>query len=300
MIIDMHTHVADLRAPDTLDRTPVTFENLIARLDDEGIDKAVLLPLWPNPEGILFPYLFSPYPDVMSQIKAAAAYRDRLILFGNVDPRAGGNSARTDFSWLLDKFVEMGCAGIGEVTANLEADDPRVVNLFRQCGRWHLPVTIHATGPGEGHYGLVDEVGSPRLERLLQQAPETYVLGHGQGFWSEISSELTPEAKSTYPQGPVLGEGSLLRLLRTYPNLYGDISANSGYNALSRDEAFGLRFLNEFQDKLVFGTDVCLGDAQGRLPQLGFLRGLLARGLISQEVFAKITGGNALRILPRI
>jgi predicted TIM-barrel fold metal-dependent hydrolase len=299
MIIDIHTHVGDLRSPSALERTPVTFENLIARLDEEGIDRAVLLPIWPNPEGIQFPYLFSPYPDIVSQLRAASRYRDRLILFGNVDPRSGGNTARTDFSWVLDRFAEMGCVGIGEVTAHLEADDPRVVNLFRQCGRRQLPLTIHVTGPGEGYYGLVDEVGSPRLERLLQQVPDTIVIGHGPGFWSEIGAGLTAEAKSGYPKGPITGEGSLFRLLRTYPNLYADLSAMSGYNALSRDEAFGVRFLNEFQDKLLFGTDVCFGDAQGRMPHLGYLRGLLARGLIGQEAFDQIVAGNALRILLR-
>jgi predicted TIM-barrel fold metal-dependent hydrolase len=295
MIIDMHTHVGDFRSPTALERAPVTFEGLIARLDEEGIDKAVLLPLWPNPEGILFPYLFSPYPDVVSQIREAGRFSDRLILFGNVDPRAGGNSSRTDFSWVLEKFIEMGCVGIGEVTANLPADDPRVVNLFKQCGQWHLPVLIHVTGPGEGFYGLIDEVGSPRLERLLQQAPDTLIIGHGPGFWSEIGDGLTPESKSGYPQGPIANEGSVPRLLRTYPNLYADISAHSGYNALTRDEAFGIRFLNEFQDKLLFGTDVCFGDAQGRMPHLPYFRSLRSRDLLSQEAFAKITAENALR-----
>jgi hypothetical protein len=46
MIIDFHTHIGDLRSPasKTMHRTPISVENLIARLDDEGIDKAVVLP----------------------------------------------------------------------------------------------------------------------------------------------------------------------------------------------------------------------------------------------------------------
>jgi predicted TIM-barrel fold metal-dependent hydrolase len=296
MIIDIHTHVGDLSQ--AMERAPVTRESLIARLEDEGIDKAVVLPLI-SPESIWFPNVFAAQLDVVGQIKATAARPDRLIPFGNVDPRMGGNTVCTDFSWILERFVAMGCVGIGEVTANLLADDLRVINFFRQCGTWDLPVLIHATGPGEGLYGLIDEPGSPRLARLLQEAADTTVIGHGPGFWAEIAAGLAPEDKAGYPKGPIAEEGSLPRLLRTYPNLVADISARSGYNALTRDRAFGVRFIHEFQDKLLFGTDVCFGDAEGRMPHLGFLRRLLAEGQISQDIFDKIGSGNALRILRR-
>ena len=61
----------------------------------------------------------------------------------------------------------------------------------------------------------------------------------------------------------------------------------------------GFEFVHEFQDKLLFGTDVCFGDAEGRMPHLGFLRRLLTEGRISKDVFDKIGAGNALRILRR-
>jgi predicted TIM-barrel fold metal-dependent hydrolase len=299
MIIDAHTHIGDLRSPANLERKPIAPEELIARLDDEGIDKAVVLPWPPCPEGVTFPALFGPAPDIVGQIREAARYPDRLILFGNADPRWGGNSERTDWSWLLERFVAMGCVGMGEVTANLPFDDPRVANLFRQCGEWRLPVTIESTGPVAGGYGFMDEVGSPHLERLLQLAPQTTIIGHGPGFWAEIGAGLTPEEKSSYPRGPITGEGSLSRLFRTYPNLYADISAHSGFNALTRDAAFGIRFLNEFQDRILFGTDVCFADAAGRTRHLEWLRGLLAEGVITEEGWEKITHRNALRILVR-
>jgi predicted TIM-barrel fold metal-dependent hydrolase len=89
-------------------------------------------------------------------------------------------------------------------------------------------------------------------------------------------------------------------MLRSYGNLYADLSAMSGYNAVTRDEAFGVQFLNEFQDKLFFGTDMCFADPQGRMPQLAYLRRLLAEGRISDSVFAKITSGNALKVLKRL
>jgi len=282
-----------------MDRTPVTFDSLLARLDEEGIDKAVLLPLPTTAESTPLPFLFGEYPDAVSLLRAAARYADRLILFGSFDPRMGGNKADTDFSWLLDHFIEMGCVGIGEVTANLQADDPRVVNTFRQCGAYRLPLLIHVNAVGAGSYGLTDVPGSPHLARLLESAPQATVIGHGPGFWAEIGGGLSLEQKSLYPQGAYAEEGSLWRLLRTYPNLYADISANSGRNALMRDEEKGVRFLNEFQDRVLFGTDVCFSDAEGRMPHLSILRGMLAKGQISQAVFEKITHRNALRVMPR-
>ena len=42
-------------------------------------------------------------------------------------------------------------------------------------------------------------------------------------------------------------------------------------------EEKGVRFLNEFQDKVLFGTDVCFGDAQGRMPHLSMLRPCIGR-----------------------
>jgi len=264
-IIDMHAHLGDMRSPKLMHRIPLTVENLVQRLDEEGIDKAVVLPWPPCPEAVEFASLFSTEPDIVSQIRATLRCPDRLIPFGNADPRWGGNSPRVDFSWLLQRFVDMGCVGMGEVSANIYFDDPRVVNLFRQCGEWNLPITIETTGIGEGQYGFIDEAGSPRLEKLLRLLPKTIIIGHGPGFWADIGAGITNEEKCGYPKGPIKKEGSVPRLLRDYPNLYADISAGSGYNALTRDKEYGIRFLNEFQDKLLFGTDTCMGDAEGRI-----------------------------------
>ena len=172
-----------------------------------------------------------------------------------------------------------------------------MVTLCRQCGERGLPVVMHCTGPGPGVYGVYDEVGSPRLEQLLREAPEAILVGHAPGFWAEISGDIGPENKFVYPEGPVRIEGSLQRLLRSYPNLYADLSARSGLNAISRDREYGARFLTEFQDQVLFGTDVCFAGEPGEIPTLAYLRSLLADGAINEESFHKIAGGNALRIL---
>jgi predicted TIM-barrel fold metal-dependent hydrolase len=297
LIIDFHTHVGNFGRTRHEDRDPVTFENLIARLDDEGIDKAVLLPVYVSPDAIYPGFIIEPRMSVHDQVLDAARYPDRIIRFGNMDPRWAGNALGGDFSSFLDWFQEQGCLGIGEVTSNLPFDDPRVVSMFRQIGERRMPVVFHGVGFGPGTYGLQDDVGSPRLERLLQQAPDTIIVGHGPGFWAEIGGGLTPQGKMGYPTGPITEEGSLPKLLRRYPNLYCDMSAGSGYRALTRDREFGIRFLQEFQDQVLFATDVTSNSPESRTKHLAMLKGLRDEGHLTQEAFDKITGGNALRIL---
>ncbi|NPV07725.1 MAG: amidohydrolase family protein [Anaerolineae bacterium] len=298
MVIDFHLHVGDFRMTGREDRVPMTWENQLARLDEEGIDKAVFLPVYnASPEGCPFPMIYQERCSVRDQVVDAGRYPDRIIPFGNMDPRWGPNRPDTDFGPILDWFQEHGCRGVGEITANVPFDDPRNVNMFRQLGERGMLVTIESAVFGPGHYGYQDDPGLPRLERLLQQAPDTVVIGHGPGFWANIAVVSTVEEMSGYPQGPVAREGAVARLLREYPNLYADTSAQSGWNALTRDPEHGIRFLEEFQDKILFGTDVCFADEQGRMPQLGWLKELRGEGRLSETAFEKIVSGNGLRLL---
>ena len=297
MIIDFHAHVGDLRLSADEPHRPITWDDLIARLDDEGIAKAVLLPVYnASPEGAPPGIaLLDERMSVRDQVLDAARYPERIIPFGNMDPRWLRNAPDSDFGLLLDWFVSQGCQGIGEVTANIPYDDLRTINMFRQCGRRGLLVTIESAGMHAGPYGLQDDPGMPRLERLLQAAPDTIVIGHGPGFWAEMGAWITAEQRWSYPRGPILEEGATWRLLRSYANLYADLSAHSGYNALTRDPPAGCRFLAEFQDKLLFGSDACYGDV--RTPHLGYLTALRDGGQLAQGAYEKIVGANACRLL---
>ncbi|MHB9032988.1 MAG: amidohydrolase family protein [Anaerolineae bacterium] len=299
MIIDMHLHIGNFSFTPQEGRVPLTWENQLARLDAEGIDLAVMLPVYnASPEGAPPGVaLLEERMSVRDQVIDANRYPDRIIPFGNLDPRWGSNSSSYDFSPVLDWFIARHCKGVGEVTAHLPFDDPRVINMFRQLGAYKLLVTIESAGIDAGAYGLQDEPGAPRLERLLREAPLTTVIGHGPGFWAEIGSEVRPEDKWGYPKGKIGADGALARLLANYANLYADISAYSGYNALTRDPDYTPAFLERFQNKLLFGTDTCFADPAGKMPQLEFLKQLRARGQISAQVYDKITGLNAARLL---
>jgi len=220
--------------------------------------------------------------------------------FCNIDPRWAGNSDKTDFVPYLEHYKSLGAKGVGELTANLYFDDPIFLNFFRACEKVDMPVTFHIGNLG-GDYGIVDDMGLPRLEKCLQMFPKLTFLGHSQKFWAEISGDLTKEQRDGYPTGPVTPGGRVVELMRKYPNLCGDLSAGSGFNAISRDPEFGYKFFEEFQDRLFFGTDICnpkdVNDSRVKLSK--YLDDAVVAGKISYAAYEKISRGNALKLLER-
>lgn len=287
MLIDVHGHIGRI-VPDRREFIDAT--NLIAKMDAWGIDVTCILALSEHPEGA---YLESGTEDV---ITACAKYPNRLVPFCLIDPRYG-NRADMDFSHLLEEYAMRGCKGIGELLPKLEFDDPRCLNLYRQAGRYAMPVLFDMQDRPDG-YGLRDAFGLPRLERALQQCPETVFIGHGPTFWAEISGEVPPDNRSGYPSGPIAPGGAVPRLMRQYPNLWADTSAGSGNNALTRDQAFGLEFMDEFQDKLMFGTDSCLrSDVNLVWLTVATIRDLRENRKLSEQALEKIEWRNANRLL---
>lgn len=293
MLIDIHVHAAFRRHPQISrpggSRYPVP-ERLIEMMDDSGIDKAVLLcSVSPECRYTLV------IPEETMQI--CALYPDRLIPFCNVDPRYLVNSEKADFRPLLSAYKQLGCRGVGEYVPNIPFDDPLNLNLFKQLEEAELPLTFHLAPELGGYYGCYDEPGLPRLEKVLRQCPNLVFLAHSQVFWSETGILEKTDAKTRYgyPSGPVRREGRAVTLMREYPNLHGDLSAGSGFNAISRDPEFGLRFMEEFQDRLYWGTDIARDPQE--LPIVPYFRKLKEERLIPDQVYEKITWRNASRLL---
>ena len=69
------------------------------------------------------------------------------------------------------------------------------------------------------------------------------------------STRTTPIRTCFIPKGPVKAGGLTDRYLADYPNMFADMSAGSGLNALTRDEDHARGFLDRHQDKILFGSD---------------------------------------------
>lgn len=284
-MIDIHTHLGRVVKEDV----PVKVEELIDNMDRWGVEKAVVLPLDATPEGSTFWFTTEQVLEVYER------YPKRIIPFCKLDPRQIANSPDTDFSWILEEYRAHGCRGVGEITANLYIDDPMVMNLFAHCGKAGMPVLFHLVDRIGAPYGLVDDIYLPRLERVLREIPQTIFIGHAMSFWAEISSDVDEGTRGGYPKGPVRSPGRIPELLQKYDNLYGDLSAGSGFNALTRDPSYGYRFLEEFQDKLLFGTDFCHHNQE--VPIVEYIKSALRNSKISKAAYEKITHQNAEKIL---
>ncbi len=287
MIIDAHNH-PDWHGHD-LDR-------FLANMAQHRIDLTWLLS-WecPADEYEHGPWAMAPDDAASGPIPFArcVSYAERapgkFVLGYAPDPRRPGAVDR------LRAAAEIyGVRVCGELKLRMMFDSPDALRLFRFCGRQGLPVTVHLDYPGS-----LDEAGAyPRpdwwygggleaLERVLQACPDTVILGHAPGFWSHISAD-EHSRQPGYPEGKVAPGGELGRLLRRYPRLYCDGSGHSGYNGLARDPAFAREFLLEFQDRFLFARDEFTGRHLDLLNSLD----------LPPEVLAKLTSGNALKLVP--
>jgi len=287
--IDIHVHTAQKKG---INRhgTASTFctpGELLEKYEALGVELAVILPCV-NPE---CSYGAQSYGEI---IEITEAYPGRFAWFVNIDPRALANSPDSDFSYMLQYYKGLGAKGVGEICANLAFDDPRTENLFSHCEKNDMPVIFHISPCLGGLYGLYDSIGLPGLEGALAKFPKLKFLGHSQPFWAEIGKGLTEELRNGYPSGKV-EPGRIVELMRKYPNLCGDLSANSGYNAMARDPEFGYAFLEEFCDRLYFGTDICA--PENEMPLSHWLDEAVGSGKLSRGAYEKICRKNAEALL---
>ncbi len=270
-MIDIHLHIGRLYT--SMDR-PFAADNALRFMDANAIEKACLLPI-ENPEETDY------YVTTDQIIAEADQHPDRFIPFCNIDPRRRRADLSTDFHGMIKEYRDRGCRGFGEVLAGLYVDDSRLQLIYEACGELGMPIVFHRDA-----LRCMDEKDLPRFEAMVRRYPQTTFIGHGQHFWSEISADVTDEDFGIYPKGPVQRVGSAESLIADCPNVYGDLSAGSGYNALTRDPEFGRWFLETYQDKLLFGTDKLREDQE--TPIIEHLR---AVGL-PQEAYDKIAWRN--------
>lgn len=273
--VDVHTHLGR-----TWNTTQwLSAEALLRWMDANEVSQAVVLPLV-NPEA-------SSYPITTDFVlEATRPHRDRLVPFCSIDPRTSYQGGHAGLVKMLTAYREAGCRGFGEHKPGLPIDHPRNMALYAACGEVGLPVLFHLDSQRN-----TDAPGLPGLEKVLRELPGVVLIGHGPGFWASISGDVTAEGLGGYPKGPVAEGGALDRLMDKYPNLYGDLSAGSGANAIARDLDFGRAFLVRRSDRLMFGTDYLSPNQQ--IPQWD----VFARLDLPQDVQARIFRDNARKLL---
>ena len=214
--IDLHLHLTPFQLPKLGKMNLTSGKNMLPHLEELGIEKGVLMS---SAEGGL------PFGTNKSNRKICEKFPDRYAWMCAVDPK--GKEPVYD---RLARFKRQGAIGIGELTTNRRLDDPFLQELFAAAEKLRMPVTIHMS-PEEGYsYGVVDDPGLPLLEEVLKKYPGLKILGHSQTFWIEMSADAPKEkeVRNQWGDGPVIPGGRVPELFAKYPNLYGDLSANSG------------------------------------------------------------------------
>jgi predicted TIM-barrel fold metal-dependent hydrolase len=207
----------------------------------------------------------------------------------------------------LTEAVKNGAQGFGEMKFHVAADGPERRRMYALAADLRVPILIHFQEvdhvPNEGTWST----GFARtFESVLKTHPRTTFIGHADAFWANVSADYHDDA--VYPTGRVKRGGVTDRWLGDYANLFGDMSAVSGNNAMSRDPEFAAEFLKRHQDKLVFGSDCRCSNGHGEgysNPAAPGMTGKcvaretlsLLRRSTTPAIFQKVAWGNAHRLL---
>ena len=252
-VIDIHSH-AYAKSPEMVDEW-------VHRMDQLGILKTVILT---GSTGTRFDSIYAAY---------AGRYPDRFEMwcgfdYTGYDEEGFGPAAVAE----LERCYKAGATGIGELgdkgkgffysspgpeAWGMHADDPRMDPLWEKCADLNIPVSIHVADPiwmyqpmdstNDGlmnafswrlddQEGIVDNPGMLKiLENAVKRHPQTiFIACH----FANQSYDLL----------------ALGRLLDNHPNLYADISAR--YEETGAIPRFAARFYNQYQDQLLYGTDM--------------------------------------------
>lgn len=155
----------------------------------------------------------------------------------------------------LEKWLRKGAVGIGEQKFQVDCDSPAIEEVAEVAQEFRVPVLLHFQ---HNKYNKHIE----NFHHILEKFPKVAFIGHAQTWWANIDANCDPT--KMYPIGKITPGGLTDRLLTDYPNMYGDLSASSGLNALNRDKDFSRDFIHRHQNKLLYGSDC--NDVIGRGP----------------------------------
>ncbi len=279
-IIDIHQH---------LNYSGRSDDALLAHQRSMGITKTVLLPAGRPMNSS------STHAGTSNGLEAKCLGNEDCYRFAQAHPHAytfGANEVpdAPEASKEIEKYLKLGAVIIAEQKFGIECDSPEMQRIYQVAADYRVPILMHWQYQRYNY-------GFERFYKMLAKYPHTTFIGHAQTWWAHIDKAYQDDAANLYPKGPVTPGGLTDLYLTDYPNMYGDLSAGSGLNALSRDEDHARAFLERHQDKLMYGSDcndvVGMGtECQGTLT-IATVRRLAP----SQKIQHKLLCQNARRVL---
>jgi predicted TIM-barrel fold metal-dependent hydrolase len=258
-VIDAHTHVYA--------RTEAAIEQWLKAMDACGIEKAVILT---GATGARFDSL----------VKVYSRYGNRFELWCGFDYKGYENPGYgPDAVKELERCVRNGAKGVGEVMFKgkgispgsrtrtiMLPDDPRLGPLYEKCAELNIPVNLHVS-EDKWMYEPMDSTN----DGLMNAAEWQIKIENGAKTHEEMLSRLENTVR-LHPRTKFIAAhlanccadlSVLGRFLDKYPNLFADVSARYGEIAPIPD--FVHDFIEKYQDRLVYGTDMGFGERMYRV-----------------------------------
>jgi predicted TIM-barrel fold metal-dependent hydrolase len=266
-VIDIHQHT---------DYSGRTDEQMLAHQRTMGVTHTVLLPA-----GRFFQLEAGASGNARVQ-EVARQHPGEYFFFANEVPYL------SDARDVIVGALKAGAHGIGEQKFMVDADSRAVEMVAEIAGEFGVPVLLHFQF---GRYNTSFE----RFHTILEKFPKVNFIGHAQTWWANIDAKA--DQAVLYPKGPVTPGGITDRLLTDYPNMFGDMSAGSGLNAMLRDEDHARSFLARHQDKLLYGSDCSDSVGTGEKCSGSQMLATIRRLAPDKTAERKILFENAKRVL---
>ncbi|MCB1230781.1 MAG: amidohydrolase [Verrucomicrobiae bacterium] len=214
--------------------------------------------------------------------RVAAKYPGEFVWFANEVPDIAETKAN------LEYWLERGACGIGEQKFGVDCDGKAMRLVYDVAKAYEVPVLIHFQ---HEKYNF----GFERFHKILEAYPTVNFFGHAQTWWGNIDAKHVQT--DLYPKGPVTPGGITDRYLSDYPNMFGDLSAGSGLNAMRRDMEHAAGFFDRHQDKLCYASDCADTVGNGEKCSGAGMRDVIRELVTDPEARAKIFSGNAKRLI---
>jgi predicted TIM-barrel fold metal-dependent hydrolase len=254
-VIDVHNHVNDARG--AADKVIPPAE-VVKQLDQANVKKVVVLT--------------GGWGERLQQVldRTVKLYPDRFLVFTQMDwSKIDDANFSVEMVAQLDDAVKRGARGlkilkdwglgVRDKSGKLvPIDDPRMDPVWEECGRLGIPVAIHSTDP-EAFFTPTDGKNE-RYEELMHNPSWSF---YDSDFPSKIT--LLEQRNHVFAKHPhttfialhVANWPENLDVvsdwLRKYPNMFVEFGAREA--ELGRQPRRAAKFFEEFQDRILFGTD---------------------------------------------
>jgi len=277
-IIDIHQHLGYSGRPDDV---------LLRHQHEMGITTTILLPAGRNVNSP------STHDGVSNGLQAQCLGNEACRRFSKAHSKAfrfGANEvpdvdgARRE----IERYLKLGGVVIAEQKFGVECDSREMQAIYALAAEHRVPVLMH------WQFQMYN-YGFERFHKMLEKYPKVNFLGHAQTWWGHIDRN-NKDQSVMYPKGAVTPGGLTDRYLSDYSNMFGDLSAGSGLNALTRDEEFARDFIVRHQDKLVYGSDCSDHVGSGTACQGAQTIATIRRLSPNKAVERKLLYGNAKKL----